>query len=153
MLAQPERIIAYTFMDEINKIKIIPKFIWIKVIPKLNGITIHETRLKMNSNCGAIRNIFFVARNGIIISFASILIASAIDCNNPKYPTVLGPNLCCVELKSLRSNTIKKATHNKMQIITKTPEMKTTISWYIDSKPIVSSTQEKPKEAKKFWSI
>ena len=128
LLDHPDSIIAYTFMDDINKIKIIPRFICINVTPKLKGITIHETRLKINNNCGATKNIFLVARKGIIISFAIILIASAMDCNSPKYPTVFGPSLCCVELKSLRSNTIKKATHKSTQIITNTPARKTTAS-------------------------
>jgi hypothetical protein len=53
---------------------------------------------------------------GIIVSLANNLKPSAIGCNNPKKPTILGPLLLCIEANNFLSNSVKKATLNKTQI-------------------------------------
>lgn len=42
---------------------------------------------------------------------------SAIGCNTPRTPTLLGPFLFCTTPKIFRSSSVKKATAIKMQII------------------------------------
>jgi len=50
----------------------------------------------------------------MIVSFNNNFIPSANACNKPKIPTTFGPRLRCIDAKTLRSNTVKKATDNKI---------------------------------------
>jgi hypothetical protein len=42
---------------------------------------------------------------------------SAIACNKPQKPTILGPLRRCIEANNLRSKIVKKATANKTKTI------------------------------------
>jgi hypothetical protein len=51
---------------------------------------------------------------GINVSLLNNFKASAIACNNPYIPTKLGPLLRCILANTFLSNTVKKATDNKI---------------------------------------
>ncbi len=53
-------------------------------------------------------------RKGITVSLLNNLMASAMACNKPKTPTILGPRLRCIEPKIFLSKIVKKATNNKI---------------------------------------
>lgn len=50
---------------------------------------------------------------GINVSLLNNFKASAIACNKPYIPTILGPLLRCILANTFLSNTVKKATDNK----------------------------------------
>jgi hypothetical protein len=51
---------------------------------------------------------------GINVSLLNNFNASAIACNNPYIPTILGPLLRCILANIFLSKTVKKATDNKI---------------------------------------
>lgn len=97
--------------------KIIPRFILETTIEGPNGTTIQPIKLKKNVIKGAKINKNLFARIGNTISFVKSLTASAIACNNPKTPTLLGPKRCWIAPNNFRSYNVKNATVIKRQII------------------------------------
>ena len=63
-------------------------------------------------NIGANMNIIKLEVEGTTVSLLISLNASANACKLPKRPTTLGPLLRCMDAKTLRSITVKKATDN-----------------------------------------
>ena len=58
--------------------------------------------------------IYKLADPGIKVSLFNNFTASAIACNKPYIPTTLGPLLRCIAANIFLSNTVKKATANKI---------------------------------------
>lgn len=96
-------------MDDIANINKRPKFASEMTILKSNGITAQFKKLKIIVNKGAIKKIKILDELGIFVSLFNNFTASAIACNNPKRPTILGPLLRCIDAKIFRSNTVKNA--------------------------------------------
>ena len=71
--------------------------------PSFTGITAQASIASMKVSIGAIRNSRRFDPDGMIVSFISILIASAKGCHRPNGPTTLGPLRNCIAARTLRS--------------------------------------------------
>lgn len=76
-------------------------------VDSVKGIKAQATKLKENDTIGDKIKIKVFAVKGNIVSFTNNFKASAKGCNNPKYPTTLGPLLRCIIPNTLRSNKVK----------------------------------------------
>lgn len=91
------------------------KFILISGCGMGNGV--HIIKAKVRARVGAIINKVREDVNGCIGSLVNSLIASAIGCNRPYGPTILGPFRSCIYPSTFRSNRVKNATANRIGII------------------------------------
>jgi hypothetical protein len=71
--------------------------------PSFTGMTAQASIASMKVSIGANRNRRRFAPVGTIVSFISILIASAKGWNRPKGPTTFGPLRSCIAARTLRS--------------------------------------------------
>jgi len=77
-----------------------------------------------NPKTGVIVKIILFECRGLIVSFKKSFSASAKGCNNPKYPTLLGPFRTCMYLNIFRSKRVVKATLTNTHNIQPSPEIK-----------------------------
>ena len=71
--------------------------------PSFTGITAQAIIASPKVSIGAIRNSNRFAPDGMMVSFISILIASAKGCSRPNGPTTFGPLRNCIAARTLRS--------------------------------------------------
>jgi len=74
------------------------------------GITAQIDKLIIKKERGANINNKGFAEKGITVSLNINFAASAIGCNKPIGPTIVGPNRRCIEANAFRSSNVKKAT-------------------------------------------
>lgn len=74
------------------------------------GSGIHIVSASVSARVGAIINRVGEDISGCSGSLVNSLIASAIGCNSPYGPTILGPFRSCIYPRVLRSNSVRKAT-------------------------------------------
>jgi len=89
-------------------------FISAKKLIVEKGIIDHPIKLKKNVKIGAKIKLKVFEFDGITDSFKRSFKPSAIGCINPKKPTELGPNRCCIPPITFRSAKVKKAILIKM---------------------------------------
>ena len=75
--------------------------------PSFTGITAQASIASMNSSIGARMNRKRFAPEGTMVSFISILMASAKGCSRPKGPTTFGPRRICIAASTLRSASVR----------------------------------------------
>ena len=71
--------------------------------PSFTGITAHATIASRKVSIGAIRNSNRFEPVGMMVSFITILMASANGWNRPNGPTTFGPLRNCIAARTLRS--------------------------------------------------
>ena len=75
--------------------------------PSFTGITAQAIMAKVIVSSGAIKNRIRLAPVGTMVSFISILSASAKGCSKPNGPTTLGPRRICIAAITLRSASVR----------------------------------------------
>lgn len=114
---------AYTLIEDIANIYKTPILISAITVPSSKGITAQLIIANASETIGAIINNPKFDCVGNIVSLLNNLTPSAIGCNIPHTPTLVGPFLICIDANTFLSANVKYATPINTANITPNPSI------------------------------